>query len=106
VCHALSTRKEDIRLTGKGNSYGARPVEQIISMIKWIQTSRLVNKELSLSGRPSSGVDLISFSDHISGIKRRFSRHKQDLMEGFEAGVPGPQHRLLFSGLGFKVCGS
>ena len=37
------TRKVDVRLPGKGNSnsYGARPVHQIISMIKWIRTSRL-----------------------------------------------------------------
>ena len=36
------TRKVDIRLPGKGhpNSHGARPVHQIISMIKWI---RIVN---------------------------------------------------------------
>ena len=35
--------KVDIRLTGKGNSNsnGARPVHQIISMIKWIRSSRL-----------------------------------------------------------------
>ena len=33
----------DVRLPGKGNSnsHGARPVHQIISMIKWIWTSRL-----------------------------------------------------------------
>ena len=36
-------RKVDIRLPKKGNlnSHGARPVHQIISMMKWIQTSRL-----------------------------------------------------------------
>ena len=35
--------KVDVRLPGKGNSnsHGARPVHQIISMIKWIRTSRL-----------------------------------------------------------------
>ena len=38
-----SSRKIDIRLPGKGNSnpHGARPVHLIITMIKWIQTSRL-----------------------------------------------------------------
>ena len=43
-------RKVDIRLPGKGNSssHGARPVHQIILMIKWIRTSRLSIK-LSLS---------------------------------------------------------
>ena len=36
-------REVDARLPGKGNSnsYGARPVHQIISMIKWIRTIRL-----------------------------------------------------------------
>ena len=37
------TRKVDIRLPGKGNSnsHGARPVHLIITMMKWIRTSRL-----------------------------------------------------------------
>ena len=48
---ATRTRKVDIKLPEKGdsNSYGARPVHQIISTIKWIQTSRLPIKN-SLSG--------------------------------------------------------
>jgi len=43
----------DVRLPGKGNSnpHGARPVHQIISMIKWIRTSRLsIKNSLSLGG--------------------------------------------------------
>jgi len=37
---------KDIRLPEKGNSnfHGARPVHQIISTIKWIQTRRLSTK--------------------------------------------------------------
>jgi len=37
------TRKVDVRLQGKGNSnsHGARPIYLIITMIKWIRTSRL-----------------------------------------------------------------
>jgi len=45
-----SYRKVDTRLpgTGNSNSHGARPVHQIISMIKWIRTSRLsIKKTLS-----------------------------------------------------------
>jgi len=44
-------RKVDVRLPGKGNSnsHGARPVHLIITMIKWIRTSRLSIKN-SLSG--------------------------------------------------------
>jgi len=36
------TRKVDVRLPGRGNSnsHGARPVDLIITMIKWIRTSR------------------------------------------------------------------
>jgi len=43
LCRGLGVRKVDIRLPRKGNtnSHGARPVHQIISMIKWIRTSRL-----------------------------------------------------------------
>jgi len=45
-------RKVDVRLPGKGksNSHGARPVHLIITMIKWVRTSRLSIKN-SLSGR-------------------------------------------------------
>ena len=42
----LPTRKVDVRLPGKGNSnsHGARPVHLIITMMKWIRTSRLSTK--------------------------------------------------------------
>ena len=48
----LGHKKVDIRLPGKGNSnsHGARPVHLIITMIKWIRTSRLSIKN-SLSPR-------------------------------------------------------
>jgi hypothetical protein len=51
----VEVRKVDIRLPGKGNldSHGARPVHQIISMIKWIRTSRFsIRNSLSGKGRP------------------------------------------------------
>jgi len=37
------SRKVDVRLLGKGNSHahGARPVHLIITMMKWLRTSRL-----------------------------------------------------------------
>ena len=55
------TRKVDVRLPGKGNSnsHGARPVHLIITMIKWIRTSRLSIKnslqvfDYDLGGKPS-----------------------------------------------------
>jgi len=45
------------RVPGKGNSnsHGARPVHLIISMIKWIRTSRLSIKQY-LSRAPSTGA--------------------------------------------------
>ena len=47
------TRKADVWLPGKGNSnsHGARPVHLIITMIKWIQTSRLSIKNFLSIGR-------------------------------------------------------
>ena len=44
-----SPRKVDVRLprTGNSNSYGARPVHRIITMMKWIRTSRLSIKNYS-----------------------------------------------------------
>ena len=57
----LSTRKADVRLPGNGNpnSYDARPVHRIISMMEWIRTSRLSIKDsLSrLSKRGGSKVE-------------------------------------------------
>ena len=49
----LPSRKVDVKLPGKGNSnsHGARPVQLIITMIKWIRTSGLLIKN-SLSARP------------------------------------------------------
>jgi len=47
-------RKVDVTLPGKGssNSHGVRPVHLIITMIKWIRTSRLsINNSLSRAAR-------------------------------------------------------
>ena len=51
-------RKVDMRLHGKGysSSHGARPVHQIITMIKWIRTSRLsIKKSLAPPLVPAAG---------------------------------------------------
>ena len=48
---SCGTRKIDARIPGKGysNSHGTRPVHLIITMIKWIRTSRLsIKNSLSL----------------------------------------------------------
>ena len=78
-------RKVDVRLPGKGdsNSHGARPVHQIISMIKWIRTSRLsiknslsleervlsVAAEATCSGEPFSSSSLLLSSLELSDTK-------------------------------------
>ena len=51
----------DRRLPGKGisNSHGARPVHQIVSMIRWIRTSRLsINQSLSLYHGDVASLDV------------------------------------------------
>ena len=57
VINRGSNRKVDIRLPGKGNSnsHGARPVHQIIWMIKQIRTSRLSMTKSSSAQVPYSG---------------------------------------------------
>ena len=61
-----STRMVDVRLPGKwnSNSHGARPAHRIISMKKWIRTSRLSIKNFlyfcpsNVVARPSSACGL------------------------------------------------
>ena len=60
-CGLGETRKVDVRLPGKrnSNSHGARPVHLIITMIKWIRTSRLSTKNsFSGLGLPASSQGL------------------------------------------------
>ena len=61
----LGARKVDARLPGKGNSnsHGARPVDLIITMIKWTRTSRLsVKNSLSYWGAIMSSERKQGFS--------------------------------------------
>jgi len=61
-------RKVDVRLPGKENynSHGARPVHLIITMIKWIRTSRLSMKnslsDLAQRDQPPVVEHLLSLS--------------------------------------------
>ena len=68
---ALVDWKVDARLPGKGNSnsHGAKPVHAIISMIKWIRTSRLsMNHSLSVARTfLSAGLSLSAESSFPSG---------------------------------------
>ena len=61
-------RKVDVRLPGKGNSnsHGARPVHLIITMIKWIRTSRLsIQNSLSWRGWHLHGNLVVHVSDNL-----------------------------------------
>jgi len=59
-------RKVVVRLPGKGNtnSHGARPVHLIITMIKWIQTSRLSIKNSLSEHLAVLGREKLVFPEH------------------------------------------
>ena len=63
-------RKVDVRLPGKGNSnpHGARPVHLLITVIKWIRTSRLSMKN-SLSTAPAPCPKSLDLSTRALGFK-------------------------------------
>jgi len=63
--------KVDVRLPGKGNSNsrGARPVHLIITMIKWIRTSRLsIKNSLSSGARLSCALGRVRVSGLGFGV--------------------------------------
>jgi len=94
------TRKVDARLPGKrnSNSHEARPVHQIITMIKWIRTSRL---SITLRGgtsrtSPAPSVRLETCSG--SGIRVK------GYVKRFRGGLIFKAHRWLYhSTLGSRV---
>ena len=67
-CLAGATRKVDVRLPGKGdsNSHGARPVHLIITMIKWIRTSRLSIKNSLWQVLSGLLIALAALEEHSS----------------------------------------
>ena len=82
------TEEADIRLPGKGNSNsrGARPVHQIISMMKWIRTSRLPIKYfLSVAGGGSRRT--CGFRVQGSGCRVQGSGFRVQ-GSGFRVGAP------------------
>ena len=66
--HAVRYWRVDVRLPGKGhsNSHGARPVHQIITMIKWFWTCRL-----SIKNSLSAILAIQERSRPIPSINRR-----------------------------------
>jgi len=91
---ASDLRKVIVRLPEKrkSNSHGARPVHLIITMIKWIRTSRLsINNSLSGAGGCSPGSskswgcsgsvplpDVFFFSTLVTGPRRSLSLKLSD----------------------------
>jgi len=67
----VAARQIDVRLPGKGNSnfHGARPVHLIITMIKWIRTSRFSIKK-SLSGGRYRRTTVVSRDHPLVHISR------------------------------------
>ena len=64
---AICARKVDVRLPGEGNSnsHGARPIHLIITMIKWIRTSRLsIKNSLSTKARAAPRVGNAQVIEH------------------------------------------
>ena len=70
-------RKVDVKLHGKGKlkSHGARPVHLIISMIRWVRTSRLSIKN-SLSGTRLEAGEETAFAQEEKQEWRKPSRSK------------------------------
>ena len=95
-----ATRKADRRLPGKGNSnfHCARPVHQIISMIKCIRTSRLSVKNSFSQGRETvCGMDAVALwrtDDRYLAVEVRV-RAKRELIDRFQNILPAGQYPSL-----------
>ena len=108
------TWKVDVRLPGKENpnSHGARPVHQIIAMIKWIRTRKL-SMSNSLSNRSSAkgsgfGVQGSGFRVQISGFRVQGSGLRQTFVEFQESLDGADAHGRCYAcvwGLRFGVWG-
>ena len=108
-------RKVEIRLPGKGNSnsLGARPVHQIISMIKWIRTIRLsIKNSLSPPVRSAWITEYTMYLVHLGfrvyGLAFRVYglglRGLVTCSSRFRGGLVFNFHRLLYhSTLGLRV---
>jgi len=99
----LVPRKIDVRLPGKGNSnsHGARPVHLIITMIKWVRTSRLSIKTTywSVSGGISKSIEVLENSSFTCPAFTRSSYLAHQSSSGFriQGGLVFKVHRLCVS---------
>jgi len=89
-----ASRKVDVRLPGKGksNSHGARPVHLIITITKWIRTSRLsTNKELSLT-HLGPGEEGASFTASHARLLKELAKSQFSVQGScFQKSTPLPQ---------------
>jgi len=102
----LGSRKVDVRLPGKGNSnsHGARPVHLIITMIKWIRTSRLsIKNSLPLGVRFSGFGFRVSKTSLIALLTSLCLPFSGFGVWGFEFEVSG--YGVMDSGFGFRGFG-
>jgi len=76
------------------NSHCARPVHQIISMIKWIRTSRLSLKNSLSQNLLASRVP---FLHHVSGTEFPAERHLSSANEQPPPLRGAPEHQMLIS---------
>ena len=84
---------------GNSNSHGARPVHQIISMMKWIRTSRLSKTEHSLERQPASTRHARTWGGaRVCGGGSSVSRRESSVYWGgrphFQKELQGEGHRL------------
>ena len=91
-----ASRKVDARLPGKGNSnsHGARPVHLIITMIKWIRTSRL-----SISYRV---LEVSGERKFVENDRERVGREFDGKLDPREE-VWRAHESLLIQALGFRL---
>ena len=117
----MRARKVDIRLSGKGNSnsHGARQDHKIISMIKWIRTSRMSIKNERGTRHPCSSWPIsqrvplrLHFGCRVSGSGFRHFLFRVSgfgfRVSGFGFRVPGFDtfcFGFRVSGFGFRVSG-
>ena len=93
------TRKVDVRLPGKrnSNSHGARPIHLIITMIKWIRTSRLsIKNSLSHLGAGTEAGSYLRLIDScITQLKAQGPSRTCTEREEEEEGKAGARPNLL-----------
>jgi len=108
-------RKVDVRLPGTGhsNSHGARPVHLIITMIKWIRTSRLsikkslstVSRAMLTSVRSAAGEGADYFAEMRSGSEEGSYLRLMDFVYHSTVGLRVIKKKRRGEGAGVRATG-